>query len=83
MNVYFETSALVKLFLDEPGADAARDLWDQADLATVGRIAYPEARAAFASAQRGGRITVPQRDDASSKLNRCILQRPSHWRMRA
>lgn len=74
MNVYFETSAVVKLFLDEPGADAARDLWDQADLVTVGRIAYPEARAAFASAERGRRITASQRDDASSRLNRLWAQ---------
>lgn len=57
MNVYLETSALVKLFLEEPEADLARDLWDDADLVTVSRVAYPEARAVFAAARRGDRIT--------------------------
>lgn len=70
MNVYFETSALVKLFLDEFDAEIARDLWDQADLVTVSRIAYPEARAALASAQRAGRLTTPDLGAARKRLNR-------------
>lgn len=74
MNVYFETSALVKLFLDEPEADFARDLWDQSDLVSVGRIAYPEARAALAAAQRAGRISPSELDDASKRLNRLWTQ---------
>ncbi|MDQ3962648.1 MAG: type II toxin-antitoxin system VapC family toxin [Actinomycetota bacterium] len=74
MNVYFETSALVKLFLDEPEADFARDLWDQSDLVSIGRIAYPEARAALAAAQRTGRITPSELDDASGSLNRLWVQ---------
>lgn len=74
MNLYFETSALVKLFLDEPEADVARDLWDETDLVTVGRIAYPEARAAFASAQRARRITQSELDDVKGRLNRLWTQ---------
>ncbi|MGH2749444.1 MAG: type II toxin-antitoxin system VapC family toxin [Actinomycetota bacterium] len=74
MNVYFETSALVKLFLDESGADTSRDLWDEADFATVARIAYPEARAAFASAHRAGRITGPELEDAKGRLNQLWTQ---------
>lgn len=70
MNAYFETSALVKLFLEEPGADEARDLWDDADLVTVALIAYPEARSALAAAARGGRISAEQLDDVKRKLER-------------
>jgi predicted nucleic acid-binding protein len=74
LNLYFETSALVKLFLQDPEADIARDLWDDADLVTTGRIAYPEARAALASAQRLGRITASELDSAKSKLTRLWAQ---------
>lgn len=70
MNVYFETSALVKLFLDEPGADQTRDLWDDADLATVALIAYPEARSALAAAQRAGRISSAELDEVKQRLDR-------------
>ena len=70
MNVYFETSALVKLFLEEPGADQARDLWDDADLVTVALIAYPEARAALSSAARAGRISPEESEDLRYKLGR-------------
>lgn len=74
MNVYFETSALVKLFLQEEGAEEARDLWDDADLITVGLIAYPEARSAFAAACRVGRISVAELKWAKQTLNRSWTQ---------
>lgn len=64
----------MKLFLQEPEADIARDLWDDADLVTTGRIAYPEARAALASAQRVERITASELDSAKSKLTRLWAQ---------
>jgi predicted nucleic acid-binding protein len=56
--VYFDTSALLKLLLEEPGADDAAGLWQSADLAITGRITYPEARAALAAAVRNGRLSV-------------------------
>ncbi len=74
MNVYFETSALVKLFLEEPGADEARDLWDEADLISVALIAYPEARSAFASAQRSRRISLAELDELKGKFRRVWTQ---------
>lgn len=74
MNVYFETSALVKLFLEEPGADEARDLWDEADLISVALIAYPEARSAFASAQRARRISMAELDQVKGRLRRLWSQ---------
>ena len=74
LNLYIETSALVKLFLDEAGADEARELWDQADIVSVGRIAYPEARAAFAAAQRAGRITRGELNEMKGRLARAWAQ---------
>jgi predicted nucleic acid-binding protein len=74
LNVYFETSALVKLFLEEPGAEDARDLWDEADLVSVALIAYPEARSAFASAQRARRISIAELEGAKRKLDRLWTQ---------
>ncbi|MDQ3767797.1 MAG: type II toxin-antitoxin system VapC family toxin [Actinomycetota bacterium] len=70
MNVYFETSSLVKLFLEEPGAEEARDLWDEADLVTVALFSYPEARSALASAQRARRISGVELEDVKRKLSR-------------
>ncbi len=72
MNVYFETSALVKLFIEEREADEARDLWDEADLVTVALIGYPEARSALAAARRGGRLSASELDELKPKLDR-------HW----
>lgn len=74
MNVYFETSALVKLFLEEPGADEARDLWDEADLVSAALIAYPEARSALASAQRARRISRADLDEVKGRLRRVWTQ---------
>lgn len=74
MNVYFETSALVKLFLEEPGAEDARDLWDEADLISVSMIAYPEARSALASARRDRRLSVAELEIAKRRLSRLWSQ---------
>lgn len=50
--VYFDSSALVKLVVDEAGSDLAADLWDGCDAALASRLAYPEVRAALAAAGR-------------------------------
>jgi predicted nucleic acid-binding protein len=50
--VYFDSSALVKLVLDEEGSDLAAALWDGCDAAVSSRLAYPEVRAALAAAAR-------------------------------
>lgn len=54
--VYFDSSALVKLVVDEPGSELAAALWDGADMAVSSRIAYPEVRAALGAAARSHRI---------------------------
>jgi predicted nucleic acid-binding protein len=50
--VYFDSSAFVKLLVDEEGSDLAAQLWDGCDTALSSRLAYPEVRAALAAAGR-------------------------------
>lgn len=55
--VYFDSSAFVKLLIDEDGSDLAAELWDGCDAAVSSRLAYPEVRAALAAASRSHRLT--------------------------
>jgi hypothetical protein len=50
--VYFDSSALVKLVVEETGTELAAALWDGCDAALASRLAYPEVRAALAAAAR-------------------------------
>lgn len=50
--VYFDSSALVKLVVEEAGSELAAELWDGCDAAVSSRLAYPEVRAALAAAGR-------------------------------
>ena len=50
--VYFDSSALVKLVVEEEGAMLASALWDGCDAALSSRLAYPEVCAALAAAYR-------------------------------
>jgi len=53
---YFDSSALVKLVIDEDGSEDAALLWDGADSVLTSRVAHPEVRAALAAAERGARL---------------------------
>lgn len=55
--VYFDSSALVKLVLDEAGSDVAAALWDACDVALSSRLAHPEVCAALAAAGRNHDLT--------------------------
>jgi uncharacterized protein len=50
--VYFDSSALVKLLVEEAGSGLAAELWDGCDAAAASRLAYPEVKAALAAATR-------------------------------
>jgi uncharacterized protein len=50
--VYFDSSAFVKLLVEEEGSNVAATLWDGCDAAIASRLAYPEVRAALAAAVR-------------------------------
>jgi uncharacterized protein len=54
--VYFDSSALVKLFLDEAGSEEARELWNASDAVLSSDLAYPEVCSGLAAAGRSGRV---------------------------
>jgi predicted nucleic acid-binding protein len=56
LAVYFDASALVKLFVPEEGSDLAADLWEGADLAATTEVSAAEVRCAIAAARRAGRL---------------------------
>jgi predicted nucleic acid-binding protein len=60
--VYFDTSALVKLFVKEAGAEIARDTAARANIVATSILAYAEARSAFSRKRRFGEITADQLD---------------------
>jgi len=57
MIVYLDTSALVKLFIDEPETTVVADALNDASAVFTHMITYAEARAALAKAVRMQRIT--------------------------
>lgn len=59
MICYFDTSALIPLLVEEPSSEVAGRLWDAADRVVSSRLAYAEARAALAQANRADRIDGP------------------------
>lgn len=60
MIVYFDTSALVPLIIEERASESSGELWDAADSLVAARITYVEAVAAMAAAERIGRISERQ-----------------------
>ena len=54
MIVYIDTSDLVKLYVDESGSDAIKEIVRKATVISTSKVAYAEARAAFARKQRDG-----------------------------
>ncbi len=54
--VYFDSSAFLKLLIEQDGSDLAAALWDGCDVAVSSRLAYPEVRAALAAAGRARRL---------------------------
>lgn len=64
MLVCFDSSALVKLLVEEPGSDAAATLWDEADAVVASRLVVPEVSAALAAAARARRLDGAQLEAA-------------------
>lgn len=60
MILYLDTSAFLKLYLEEPESGTIRAAIDQADLTCTHMIAYAEMRAAFARATRMGRLSASE-----------------------
>lgn len=58
--MYFDTSAMVPIMVEEPSSQVASRLWDDADRVVSCRLVYAEARAALAMAHRMERIDEDQ-----------------------
>ena len=56
MRLYLDTSALVKLYVQEEGSSIVRGEVEKASLVATCAIAYVEARSAFARRRREGRL---------------------------
>jgi len=65
--VYFDSSALVKLVVDESGSDLVATLWNNCDAALSSRLAYPEVCAALATAGRNHDITTDEAASATAE----------------
>jgi len=64
--VYFDSSAFVKLVVEEDGSEVAATLWDGCDAAVSSRLAYPEVRAALATAGRAHRLAPAEQRRAEA-----------------
>jgi len=61
---YLDTSALVKLYVDETGSTAVRACVERASLVATSRVAYVEALAALARKRREGEFTQEEHERA-------------------
>ena len=58
MILYLDTSALVKLYVPETDSAMIKQLVDAAEMPSTSRIAYAEARPAFARKRREQAVTL-------------------------
>lgn len=72
MLTYVDTSALLKLLIDENGSDEAATIWSSAEVVASSSLIEVEARAALAAAVRAARLTARQHTAAKSELELLI-----------
>jgi len=70
MIVYLDTSSLVKLYVEEAGSAIVRDVTQKASVIAASKIAYAEARAAFARKQRDDGFSITALRKIVEDLNR-------------
>ena len=58
MTIYFDTSSLVKLYVDEPAREDVRGALDRATVVVTSTVAYAEARAALARRRKDRTLTA-------------------------
>lgn len=74
MIAYFDTSALVPLFINEPSTDHCTRLWNDASRVVSVRLLYPEARASLARAERMRRVSPAQHAAAIVELDSTVAE---------
>lgn len=67
---YFDSSALVKLVVEEEGTADVVALWNAAAAVISNRLAHPEVRAALAGANRDGRLDGEDHERAKERWYR-------------
>jgi predicted nucleic acid-binding protein len=67
--VYFDTSSLIKLYVEEVGSAAVRALVADAAVVATCVLAYPEARSALARLRREGGLTEGEQAQARTDLD--------------
>ena len=68
MILYLDTSALVKLYVEESGRDAVEDAVQDAHIVAVSEIGYAEACSALARKEREGSLSADEFDNAIAQL---------------
>ncbi len=68
MICYFDTSALVKLYVEEEGSKQVKDYAQKCSLVATSKVAYAEARSAFARAWREGVLETSSYREAVSNF---------------
>ena len=71
---YFDSSAFVKLIVEEQGSAQAAAIWDEAALVVSSRLSFPEVSAALAAAVRSGRLDQAAGDEAAGIWQRAWTQ---------
>lgn len=69
MIAYFDTSAIVKLLIEETGSATAETAWHACDARLCCTVGIAEAAAAIGRAQRTDRIAVPEADRILADLS--------------
>ena len=70
MNLYLDTSSLVKLYVEEEGSDGVRLLVGEAEWVASSVLSYPEGRSAFARQVREDRLSPEGQKQAREDLDR-------------
>lgn len=68
MILYLDTSALVKLYAEEPGREEVENAVQEAHVVAVSEIGYVEARSALARKEREGSFSTDEHDEAIEQL---------------
>ena len=74
MITYVDTSAMIKLLINETGSTAAKRIWLSADEVTSAKIVAVEAHAALGAARRGHRLTPAEYRWAVAELDILLAQ---------
>lgn len=68
MILYLDTSALIKLYAEEPRTEEVRYAVEEARLTAISEIGYVEARSALARREREGSFSKEEHDEAVKRL---------------